>query len=67
MSDHDRTILNKTDENEFIGELLSREQFPLEELLEGLAVLALVEIERGIGIRVEPVGLPKSHDQLVKH
>jgi hypothetical protein len=59
--------LNKADENKLIGEHLSWEQFPLEELLEGLAVLALVEIERGIGIRVEPVGLPKSHDQLVEH
>ncbi len=67
MSDHDRNILNQADENEFIGELLSWEQFSLEEPLETLAVLALVYIENSIGIRLEPVGLPKSHDQLVEH
>ena len=67
MSDHDRTVLNQADENEFIGELLSWEQFSLEELLETPAVLALVYIENGIGIWLEPVGLPKSHDQLVEH
>ena len=41
MSDHVRTILNQADENEFIGELLSWEQFSLEEPLETLAVLAI--------------------------
>jgi hypothetical protein len=67
VSDHDRTVLNQADENELIGELLSWEQFPLEELLEAPAVLALVEIEDGLGIRLESIGLPKSHDQLVEH
>jgi hypothetical protein len=41
VSDHDRNILNQADENEFIGEPLSWEQFSLEEPLETLAVLAI--------------------------
>lgn len=45
MSDHALTVLLIADENEFIGELLSRQQFPLEELLETPAILAIIDIE----------------------
>ena len=67
MSGHDLTVLDHADENEFIAQLLEWQQFSLEEPLETIAILALLEIEDGIGIRLEPVGLPKSHDQLVEH
>jgi hypothetical protein len=67
VSGHVRTMLNQADENEFIGQLLAWQQLSLEELLETPAVLALVDIEDGIGVRFEPVGLPKSHDQAIKH
>ena len=45
VSDHALTVLLIADENEFIGELLSRQQFPLEELLETPAILAIIDIE----------------------
>ena len=67
MSGHDLTVLDHANEKEFIGQLIKRQQLSLEELLETPAFLALVNIKDSIGIRLELVGLLKSHDQLVEH
>ena len=67
VSDHRLTILNHADENEFIRGLISWQQFSIEELLEAPPILTLIQIEDGLGICLEPVSLPKSHDQAIKH
>ena len=67
VSDHRLTILNHADENEFIGSLISWQQFSLEELLEGPPILALINIEDCFGIWLEPIRLPSFHDKIVEH
>ena len=67
VSGHDLTVLNHAHENEFIGELLSWQQFSLEELLETPTILALVYFKDGLGICLQPVGLPAFDDQAIEH
>ena len=67
MSDHPLAFLNHANENEFIGALICWEQLPLEVILEGHTILAVSNIEDRLGVWLQPVGLPKSHDEVIEH
>ena len=65
VSDHLPSILLQAYENKFIGALLHREQLVMEELPEAPAILSISDIEDGQRIRLKPVGLPKSNNDLI--